>query len=580
MSVTPTGQIWLLNTPLASDSKNQIDFENAEAQFNYFYSRRIAAAYQYEDCTYLRKNSILYVPVHIDNIWNCNYVMYRNRNFTNKVFYNFVTRMEYISDDCTALTLECDSYQTWQFDFTFQPSFVEREMIDVSSDVPGANLLPEGLEIGELKGAGSISVTDLSPYWVIAYSGDKLEFPYAGQNVSLSISQNCFVVNGIPSTIAFIVCTDYASYVNLYGLMNSNQVNGDGTSISGAYVVTTFTIPALSIQGQLANATHLFYGSSAGESLVRVVVPNAYLLTGYDVAGTGARTFNQAPSTINVASRPTSIQGYTPRNKKLLTYPYQYLAFNPNNGSSKVYRYENFTGGTCSFKVMSEVNPNPQVVFIPQNYRGITGDSMQDIAALTGYPTLANRSDTYNMWLAQNSELLDIRQERENFNYITSSLSSSALLGASIATGSAGGMLGATMNILGAAKNHELNIKEISAQKEAQSLIPDKASVGSSSATLIGYGLNDENIFTKYSIKEEQVRRLDQYFDMFGYQTNEVKIPNLKNRPTWNYIKTEGANIEGNLPQEDIEKLKNLFDSGITIWHNTQQIYNYSYNNR
>ena len=35
----------------------------------------------------------------------------------------------------------------------------------------------------------------------------------------------------------------------------------------------------------------------------------------------------------------------------------------------------------------------------------------------------------------------------------------------------------------------------------------------------------------------------------------------------FNYIETIDCNIEGSFPELHIEKLKNIFNKGITIWH-------------
>lgn len=105
-------------------------------------------------------------------------------------------------------------------------------------------------------------------------------------------------------------------------------------------------------------------------------------------------------------------------------------------------------------------------------------------------------------------------------------------------------------------------------------------SLSSSNATLIGYNLIDKNIFTRYNIKSDFAKRIDKYFDMYGYLTNTVKVPNINNRPNWNYIKTIGANILGNIPQSDLLQIRDLFNNGITLWHNTSTFLDYSQNNR
>ena len=81
------------------------------------------------------------------------------------------------------------------------------------------------------------------------------------------------------------------------------------------------------------------------------------------------------------------------------------------------------------------------------------------------------------------------------------------------------------------------------------------------------------------SIKAEFAKIIDDYFSMFGYKTNEVKIPNLTGRQNWNYVKTIDCNITGNLPQQDLQEIKDMFDNGLTIWHNTGTFLDYSQNN-
>lgn len=127
--------------------------------------------------------------------------------------------------------------------------------------------------------------------------------------------------------------------------------------------------------------------------------------------------FKENPIIESLISTPTTLDGYTPRNQKLRTYPYLYLGFNPQNGSQKVYRYEDFENGTPSFKIMSEINPNPTVQFIPQNYRGQSGDSLSDNSSMNGYPTISYKNDVFNTWLAQNSQIVSLQMQQEAFNY-------------------------------------------------------------------------------------------------------------------------------------------------------------------
>lgn len=286
-------------------------------------------------------------------------------------------------------------------------------------------------------------------------------------------------------------------------------------------------------------------------------------------------------------STPSQLDGYTPRNQKLRTYPYCYLGYNPTNGSSKIYRYEDFTNGTPVFNMISEINPNPTVNFIPLNYRGLA-ENTQDAVALNGYPTISYKNDVYNTWLAQNSEIISLNMQQAQFNYEVDSYQAMTNQSIDLTTQAL------TLNVAGSMKtganmgydqarrdaNHDFYIKQQMAQMEKQAMLPDTASLSSSNATMLGYGLMDNNIFSRYTIKRQFAKRIDDFFDMYGYLTNELKIPNLNNRPNWNYIKTIGCNIIGDIPEEALITIKNLFDTGITLWHNPNTFLDYSQNNR
>lgn len=544
MAITPNTDIRIIKVPLSIDNKNQITFSSKQAQEEYFKSLPYI---EMDNCTYQRKDSVIRFNAHIDDIIEYNYVMYKNNNYSDKYFYAFITGMEYVNNNTTFIYITTDVFQTWQFDFTFKESFIEREMIAVADDVPGANLIPEGLELGEPKVEGTAEFDELEPVYLVAFSGNKFQ-----EN---NINQNGYQYNGIYSSVAFILTNITGTAL---GIINQQ---GDGDKI-----LTVFSVPKLAVASQVpedTEGTHYYYA--------KILESN-----------------KENPVVKTLVSTPLNIDGYTPKNQKLRTYPYLYLGFNPSNGSQKIYRYEDFENGTPSFKLLSEVNPNPSVYFIPQNYRGSSGDSMSDIASLNGYPTISFKNDVYNTWLAQNSEIMSIQMQQEQFNYEVNAVKGGintvgSLLGNAV-SGDVGGALTGSINsgvdLASNDVNHEFYIQNMLAQVERQKLLPDNANLSSSNATLLGYELADKNIFTRYTIKSQFAERIDKFFDMYGYLTNKVKVPNLNNRPTWNYVKTIGANIIADIPQNDLQTLKNLFDNGITLWHNTSTFLDYSQNNR
>ncbi len=296
-------------------------------------------------------------------------------------------------------------------------------------------------------------------------------------------------------------------------------------------------------------------------------------------------TVNEPASSKSLGNKPTSLDGYTPRNQKLLTYPYCYIGFTPANGNHKIFKYEDFSSTSCSFSVMSEISPSPQVAFVPKNYKITSGENYGEVVYITGYPTISYKTDVYNAWLAQNSEIISLNMAQEQLNYeVQANKSGAGLLGQmiSMATGNVGALgnfMTGAIDLASQDKKHELNIQMQMAQIEKQKLIPDQASMGSTGSTLMGYN-RFKYISAKYTIRSEFAQRIDKYFDMYGYLTNDRKIPNLNNRPNWNYVKTIGANIVGDIPQIDLQAIKDIFDNGVTLWHNSQTFLDYSQNNR
>ena len=95
------------------------------------------------------------------------------------------------------------------------------------------------------------------------------------------------------------------------------------------------------------------------------------------------------------------------------------------------------------------------------------------------------------------------------------------------------------------------------------------------------YNLLYRNKFDIYyrSIKREYAQTVDDFFTMFGYQTNRVKVPNVSSRPCFNYVQTIDINIIGAIPNDDMLKLKNIYNSGVTLWKPTATVGDYSGNN-
>ena len=76
ITITPQGNIYLCKTPLESDYKNQLTFNNLNAQQTYFNSTIQKTLAEY---TYIRKDNSITVGEAIDTIINCNYLFYQQK---------------------------------------------------------------------------------------------------------------------------------------------------------------------------------------------------------------------------------------------------------------------------------------------------------------------------------------------------------------------------------------------------------------------------------------------------------------------------------------------------------------------
>lgn len=87
----------------------------------------------------------------------------------------------------------------------------------------------------------------------------------------------------------------------------------------------------------------------------------------------------------------------------------------------------------------------------------------------------------------------------------------------------------------------------------------------------------DLNTLVIYAYKptDEYLERLNKLWDMRGYATNVIDYPNLHSKASWNYIQTIKCNISGaGIDPSDLEKIKRVFDNGVTLWH-TRKIGDY-----
>lgn len=541
VSITPQGDIYLCKTPLENDYKNQLTFSNATAQYNYFYSKMFKTL---DDYTYIKHDNIIKVGYNIDEIIGCNYLFYRNQGFSNKWYYCFITNMEYVNENCTSISFETDVWQTYQFDLTYKQCFVERE--HVSDDTVGLHTIPENLETGDYvidkvtKKAGYgtsnicfILATTMYPFIQNTGTSESPHWELVGGNAT-----NGNVYNSNLSGVEYWWYTNTANGIEK--LRNTIQAYCNSGQKEGIYML--FTCPENCFEKVLENQNEGYWGYVKQKQ------------GSYNIAWADAYT--------DAISKATTLNSYTPRNKKLLTWPYCYILMNNGNGGNAIYKYELFknTDQYCYFTIDNTICPGASIFLRPSQYslNDATFKDTMDGLPLGKFPMCSWNSDAYINWLTQNSANIKFGLLEQAFN-----------IGGNIAQQNPIGAVSSGLSMISSVM--QLINKRDTATPQAE---------GNLNSGDVMYSMS-ETTFTCYqmSIKEEYARCLDKYFDLFGYKVNIVKTPNITSRTYWNYIKTIDCNIEGDIPQPHLQTLRQIFNNGITFWHDPTKMYDYSQSN-
>lgn len=567
--ITPTTDVYLLKVPLEINDVNQLTFSNATAQHNYFNS---LPKLEVHDFTYQRKDGVIHYGADFDSLISYNYVMYRNDEFSNKWFYAFITGMEWKSPNSTDISIKTDVWQTYQFQLTYKPCLIDRE--HTNNDTAGNNTLPEGLELGEYVTNGTVTnfggITGTHPeynyYTVIEVSqvqnsgtSSTLSYSWVNGTHDLTPSLN----NVERGTIPLIIGGNFAGH-------DSGQVR------------------------ELADITYLYDVAGLSDSIINVYMLPSTLVGGYneiEITATGGTTtvtkdgigvpISHRGTTdmgTTTFTKPTTIDGYTPKNKKLLTSPFCYFNISNNSGTSLPYRYEDFSS-SIQFKTEGTFGVSGNTKTTPLNYKNISSSENGIDYSITGakYPVCSWASDSYTNWLTQNAVNMATQWRSTAIAGAVSvgagAISGGVESGAMGALTKAGGAgLQAVGDLIGVAREQHL-------AKTQANMVSDQVHGNLGAGDFLWAKYYSPFTYLPMSIKAEYARCIDEFFSQFGYKCNRVKIPNITGRRNWNYVKTVGCYIEGNIPQEDMAEIKSMFDRGITLWHNPATFADYSQNN-
>lgn len=259
----------------------------------------------------------------------------------------------------------------------------------------------------------------------------------------------------------------------------------------------------------------------------------------------------------------TDIDGYVPKNNKLFTYPYNLLYVTNNEGNVANYAFEYFNTDKCNFNVSGAMCCTPECMLVPLNYKGVEKNYNEKLT-IGNFPQCAYTVDTFKAWVAQNQNQLALNA----INAIGTTAAGAAAMYASK------GVLGAGMTLSGIQQ-----IGSLVASVSDKSTLPPHARGGGGSIINMANQIKGFQFYYAH-IRAEFARIIDDYFNAYGYATHRVKVPNRVIRPHWNYVKTVNVSLTGSVPADDMAKLRQIYDNGVTFWRNGDEVGNYALDNR
>ena len=540
---TPSTIVYLVDSPV-NDYKNQLDFASAAAQAQFFISK---LKHSYTDFTYQRKENFIRIPANIETLYDSNYVMYQNANFGTKWFYCFITKFEYVNPTTTNVYIETDVFQTWQFDFSFLRSFVARE--HVADDTVWLHTLPEPISKPEYYYSQLYSkIYNSTPgnsgtSWIYAVfatpdSGNDEVRP-AIDNGSYTEVTN-YTIGHMRTSGYLFGSPDYDKFKILIEFLIAKNYD----------ISYTICLPAGFVIGYLAVKWNGIFDTTV-----------------YDFKIYGDVIGNETEYINLVSLTTTVINNHSVKNNKLNCYPFRFCEITDDNNQKIDLKYElmnvthdsqhNWQG---AFNITKTAGSTPAAMLYPPYYAGKSSGLYSKSITLSSFPPVPYSVDYFKQYLALHKS-----------SFVTENIRQAIDLGVGVGYGStANGGINAASSIMD-------YFSYMAKYSDLANRPPETHNSPTGEPNFVANALK----FKIYDVTPttEYLDKIDSFFDRYGYNVSITKIPQYNSRVNWNYLETKEVEIQGEIPKEDIDKLKNMFNSGCTIWHNPLTFGDYSLRN-
>lgn len=579
---TPSSTIHLLsNVPLDSRYEHTFDFTSKTQQSTYFLAKSILTLNEYQ---YLRKNNSIRVQRNYDTMVSANYLMYKNEQ--GNWIYCFIVDTVYINDNVTEILLVEDVLQTYMFDYTFKQCIVEREHCqrwnkNDNTITPNYSLTDEQLDYGDdyeqyLKKEMPFTegvvwflmvctqdVFDSSEPRTITMQGSPTPFNYFLLPYSLTHPTAPFI-SGTPLTAT--IPDDYI--VGARTLYKTAQQSANPFILSISFLGHLNQEPSIYWDGSYnynggigAYFIQPMTGNISGEVVINEC-PNigTYKYMHFREYNDSNRTLSTITGCSSSDNIPESsdfnvgvLRNYN-YESKLLTHPYKFNLLTNWRSEPLVVKNEYLLSlDSIVVKMCLGLFHEPKTKYWIENYNGDDGHFYTTID--TTVNDLPLSTDAY-----QNYMLANKNQYVTGLGINNASIAGQLLFAKVSGSGDITGAVDTMINTMG-------KVLKENAKRQDLKNIPDSIRKAGNN---VSFDIAADNLsvkFVRYQIKEEFKQRIGDFFAMYGYRVGKLKIPNTNTRYYYNYVKTIGASISGNIDNRDMDKIKEIFNNGITIWH-------------
>lgn len=562
--IAPNSTVWLYKgVPLDPNYENTYWFPNKSAQKAAFDNSYLTYSFTAQSYCRATGNAIR-IQRNPDDLINCNYMAFRNTSFGNKIFYAFIDEVAYINNSTAEVRFTIDVLQTYFRDVIFMPSYIERE--HSATDEIGDNIVPEP-SIG-------------SPHIVVNNDVKSLipdEYMYSNYLV-IATNAKFFLSSDLldkrtPLTVHYPnIAGGRVLFMGDLVLVECNNVCDTASANTLITVIKRFV------------EAEVEYYDNKGKAVIEdmYIVPKAcargfswYATTPPNIFYETMGPSNQGSTTIQLPTKSDSLDGYLPKNKKLYTAPYSFLRVTTNSGSYIDYPCEMIKGKTATFEWYGSCLYGAGRIFGGvSNYKSSNFNLIDKMLNLEfnnhiQQPINPDNSLTYllpdkltNFGLHMASTAMSLPFQMYNYNTKLNAAAKRA-------------------EKKGEEFTPEIPVPKPSLSASTGAMAGGQAAVSGCDLTKL-YGRS--NFYSMHMCYDKAtLMQYDSYFTRYGYAVNQVKFPNFiqdKGRQTFNYIKTNGASIAAkDAPADAVEKMKQIFDSGTTVWLQLGNVGNFGLSN-